>query len=191
MIKGPDVNICNDCVSICADYLSKDGVEKGGVDEVAEEPSTIVRAVTLPPEYFRPGLALVGYFAVLLGQKYPHLQSQARLELKGYMVRLIIVLQEGDKPAVQKLLDEYGLALQGQVAPRQLIMDSKHAEELAHQIRLTEAELTPVEGSEALSDATSSNDPYSVEKKIARLHNALGWVFRREIEDVQELFGNY
>ncbi len=188
MIKGPDVHICNQYISICVGFLvdvGDDTIEKL-MDRDAESASNLIRAVTLPEPYQRPGLAILGLFELFALHHAPALSIRTRIELKERTLRLVIDLREEDKNAVRKLLDEYGLAVQGKSEPDPLFADVGQAEFFRQQLAITALEIGAARG--IVDCAGLGMVPDTIKEEAVRLHDALSWVLRREVEDVHELF---
>lgn len=189
IIAGSGVYICNECVQVCLNVLEESGsdIVQSRVDRDAETGSKLVRAVTLPPEYYQAGLALLGYFGVLLRHKFPTKAVRAQLELEGFTVRLVVRFNAGRKKDVESLLSNYGLTVQGKLRPDQLLTDAGQAEALAQRLSISAQEFRRILETER-AGVDRADGAGSMDEKVGRLHDALGWVLRREVEDVEGLF---
>jgi hypothetical protein len=189
LIAGPKVYICTECINVCLDILEKQGrdlVQRRANQDV-ETSDKLVRGVTLPPEYHQAGISLMGYFGVLLRHAFPSTAVRARLELEGFTVRLVVRCSAGRKKAIESFLSNYGLIIQGKLKPGQLLTDTQQAEALAKRLSISAHELRRVIEAERTGDS-QAEEADSTDERVSRLHDALGWVFRREVEDVEELF---
>lgn len=188
VIKGPNVNICNECIEICLDYFEQEGLNllAQRTDKVAETRTTIIRVVTLPPEYYEAGLSLLAYFAVILSYRYPSFPIKTHLELDHHTIRLVLNFQEEAQEKIQQLLEEYGLVIQGKCLPQQLLAQDEQCRELYQRLHMTALFLQQFKKEQDVNATVHQQE--SIEEKAMKLHNALGWIFRREIEDVEDLF---
>jgi len=184
LIAGPAVYICNECLAICFEILSDDDpiwIEEQ-VDLNSEKVDTIIREITLPPDYHQVGLSILGYFSLILKYKYPDMLVKMRLELIGRIVRLVIRPGTQDKEKIQNLLNDYGLIIQGKISAEQFFEQPHFARELQERLKLTELEIT------RLLEYRGESESTFIDEKVKKLQNALGWILRQEIENIEELF---
>lgn len=204
LIAGPGgVYICDECVDLCREILEEEKLllQKEAeppvkeelksleewVEENIEKPSAIIRNITLPLKYQPIGFSLISYFAQVLQYIYPTMQIKCHLEVKGHTIRLFIRTGEENKAKVEKVLSDYGLVLQGKLLPQQFLASPEQINELQELLNMTGLALRWFSTIGKPGDTPEPDEAESIEEQVLRLQSALGWVFRRELEDVEDV----
>lgn len=197
LIAGPGgVYICDECVDLCQEIIEEEkqtlpetvmSLEEW-VEEKIERPSAIIRNVTLPQEYQPIGFSLISYFAQTLQYIYPTMPIKCYLEVDGPTIRLFIRTEKENKAKVEKVLSDYGLVLQGKLLPQQFLAYPEQVNELQKLLNRTGLALRWFSATGKPDDILERTEVESIEEKVLRLQSALGWVFRRELEDVKDVF---
>jgi hypothetical protein len=207
LISGPGgVYICDECIELCREIIEEEKQKliieeekqqlqkeelkplEEWVEDSIEKPSAIIRNVTLPQEYQPIGFSLISYFAKVLQYIYPNMPTKCHLEVNSHSIRFFIRTGEENKAKVEKILSDYGLVLQNKLLPQQFLASPEQVYELQKLLSMTGLALRSFSAVEKRCDTPEPNETESVEDKVMRLQNALGWVFRRELEDVEDVF---
>jgi hypothetical protein len=103
--------------------------------------NTISRSIEFPPEYHQAGIAILNYFGKVLRDKYPEQKSKVNIEQEGLKVTMIVEAADGNKEEFEKALDEYGLVVQGQMAPENYFETPLQVSEFKHKAEMAAMEV--------------------------------------------------
>ena len=105
------------------------------------EPNVIVRSIEFPPEYKQSGISILNYFGEILSQKYPDMEVGVTIKQNGLKVSMIIHTPEGQREAVEKTLEQYGLIIQKKMLPSQFLSDELQIMRLEYQLSHAQVQL--------------------------------------------------
>ena len=94
------------------------------------------RAIEFPPQYHQAGLGILSYFGTVLRENYPSQDAIVKIQQEGFMVRLIVELENGDREVIEKALQEYELVLRGRDAARGIFQSKTKVLELKNELRI-------------------------------------------------------
>lgn len=103
--------------------------------------SHITRSIEFPPEYRQAGISILSYFGIILQQKYPDKKVKVRIEQEGLKITMIVETVEGDREAIERTLDEYGLVVLDKIPASQLLPDPLHAMALENKLEMAKLEI--------------------------------------------------
>lgn len=179
LISGPNVYICDECVKTAYNLIF----------EPDNKPVQIVREITLPQEFQQAGFSLFCYLPNILRNKLPGVTFSTHILFKENTVYLYIITSEQVKEAIEALLKEFSLVIQGISKPESFLEDSEQIAELKHRLHMTSVELGQLEKFHKKQDGikrSSGNKPMKLEAE--KLHERISWILRKEIENIDGLF---
>ncbi len=131
----------------------------------------ILREITFKPEHKEAGISILSYFSNILKQKYPDTKVSVSITQDDLKVTMAIETPEGEKKLIEKTLDEYGLVVQGEMAPERLLDDPFEVQRLKTHIRFAETQLETYRELLLTSRTYGENRINSLEEDIKYLKN--------------------
>jgi len=135
--------------------------------------STIIRSIEFPPEYWESGSSILSYFSRVISAKYPSKKIKVRIEQEDLILRMIIYTSTGEREAIEKTLEEYGLVVTGKMQPESLLNDPIEVMRLKNKLEIANSELRQTK---MLLDYTRDNSQQrieSLEVQVNKLHSLI------------------
>ena len=158
-------------ISICEDCLINMLNDK-------EITTRIQRSLVFKPEHKQAGISILNYFSEIVKQKYPYINVKMKIEQEKSSVRMIIETPEGEiKKKIEETLTKYGMVVQGQIPPNQLLSDPLEIMALKYKLELSASELRYTKD---LLDVTKTHGKENKEKiskledQVELLHKLIG-----------------
>ncbi len=174
LIAGPTSFICDECVDVCNDIIADDGKFGARTD--------VTRSITVPLRYYHSAIAMLAGAVRVMHDRFPRSTSVVTITGDNLTLTLKVPATRRDQANVEVALADYGRVLQGKVSAEELLPGA--AQSLRAQIERTGADLRRA----YRDDARAAGDPEPVDSDPQALLTALGWILRKEIENVEELF---
>jgi len=134
----------------------------------------IQRSIEFGPGDKQAGIAILSYFSQILRQKYPGIDAKVTIEQEDQFVRMIIETPDGQKEKVEKALWEYGLVVQGKMAPEELVSNPLAVMELKNKLEISRLELDQTRRLLTYAETTSTNRIASLERQVETLNTLVG-----------------
>jgi two-component system, sensor histidine kinase and response regulator len=101
----------------------------------------ISKTIEFTEKDFEAGKHLISYFGSVLKRKYPPENAFVEIVTEGDKVTIVIKMKDELKSEIQKLLDDYGNVINGNLAPDVLFNKSTDVLELKNQLALARTQL--------------------------------------------------
>ncbi len=101
----------------------------------------IKRSISFEPEHKQAGISILSYFSEIIQQKYPSIDAKVNIEQSGKTVTMIVETPDGEVNKVQKVLDEYGLVIKGDMLPEKLLDNPNYILRLEHKLDMANLEI--------------------------------------------------
>lgn len=134
----------------------------------------IHREINFPPEFQQAGLAILNYFTEILFQKYPDTPVSVSIKQIGVRVVLEIVAPDGSVEQVERVLEQYGMVVQGRMRSNELLSDPIDIMRLNQKLELVNLELKQTREILQLQKDYSGLRIKSLEEQMATLTNIIG-----------------
>lgn len=142
--------------------------------ESHNSPDRIHREIKFPPEYQQAGLAILHYFSEVLAQKYPDKPISVSIKQIGVRVVLEITTPDGTVEQIERVLEQYGMVVQGAMRPNDFLDDPIAAMRLTQKLELVKLELKQTREILQLQKDYSGARIKSLEDQISTLTNIVG-----------------
>jgi hypothetical protein len=134
----------------------------------------IHREIKFPPEYQQAGLAILHYFSEVLAQKYPDKPITVSIKQIGFRVVLEITTLDGSVEQIERVLEQYGMVVQGAMRPNDFLDDPIAVMRLTQKLELVNIELKQTREILQLQKDYSGARIKSLEDQISTLTNIVG-----------------
>ncbi len=164
--------------------------------EIVEADSVIQRTITFEPHQIQAGVGLLSYFSEILKQKISTFDSKVTIEQDGEKVRLLIKSKAGSVEMIETLLNDYGLVLNGQLAPEKFMSNEVQLLSLRNKLDMAAIEVKHQKDILALTTSSYSLRIESLEDQLKHLKTVLSKsiisnkVAQSHVSDLIEKFSN-
>ena len=134
----------------------------------------IHREIKFPPEFQQAGLAILNYFSEVLAQKYPDTPISVSIKQIGVRVVLEITTPDGAVEQIERVLEQYGMVVQGAMRPNEFLDDPIAVMRLTQKLELVNLELKQTREILQLQKDYSGARIKSLEDQISTLTNIVG-----------------
>jgi len=141
--------------------------------EITEADSVVQRTITFEPHQIQAGIGLLSYFSEILKQKMSTFDSKVTIEQDGGKVRLLIKSKAGSVQMIETLLDDYGLVLNGQLAPEQFMSNEVQLLSLRNKLDMAAIEVKHQKDIFALTTSNYNHRIESLEDQLKHLKAVL------------------
>ena len=162
-INKSEISICENCLM---DILDNEGIT-----------TRIQRSLVFKPEHKQAGISILSYFSEVVNQKYPDINVKIKIEQEQSTVRMIVETPKGEIKKIEETLDQYGMVVQGQIPPNQLLHNPLEIMALEQKLERSALELRHTK--ELLDTAKIYNKEnkekiFQLEDQVKSLHNIIG-----------------
>lgn len=141
--------------------------------EIVEADSIIQRTITFEPHQVQAGVGLLSYFSEILKQKISTFDSKVTIEQDGEKVRLLIKSKAGSVDMIETLLNDYGLVLNGQLAPEKFMDNEVQLLSLRNKLDMSAIEVKHQKDILALTTSSYNLRIESLEDQLKHLKAVL------------------
>ena len=159
--------------------LGHEGVDEESIAADKAQPESarlITRSIEFQPDHYQAGLTILSYFGTIVRQKYPGKKISIKIEQEDLLIRMIIETPEGVRDELEETLEDYGLVVQGQKEPQDLLNNELEIAELRHQLRLANVQLESQKELYSLGREHSRKRLDSLEREVKWLRSHVGSV---------------
>lgn len=142
--------------------------------EIHNSLDRIHREIKFPPEFQQAGLAILHYFTEVLAQKYPDIPISVSIKQIGVRVVLEITTPDGAVEQIERVLEQYGMVIQGEMRPNEFLDDPIAVMRLTQKLELVNLELKQTREILQLQKDYSGARIKSLEDQISTLTNIVG-----------------